>query len=521
MQSTSPGEAGHMAIGKAEFKPNQLDHLLFEAFPGLVIRKDLTQEIRGTSKAPSYVIEFMLGKYCANLFDDNEVREGLRLVNGEIARYIPRGDETEMVKAAIREHAPHRLIDLVQVELNEKLRAGVYWASLRTANIQNVNISPEIVKKHQRLLLAGVWCKLVLIYDDDIQYNKRTYPFVIQRLDPIQISHVDLDEYLAGRALFTRDQWIDVLVRTMGYEPKHPRMTQRIKLLYLVRMIPLVENNYHLIELGPRQTGKSFCFTEFSPYGSLLAGGSITVPKLFVSNTNPPQPGLVTHADVVGFDEIAGSSFNADDDKNLYKSYMENGSVNRGTIPVNGDAGFVFNGNIEFDPRNGMLAEHLFKPLPASISDDTAFHDRWAAYLPGWELPKLTPEMFTRHVGFILDYTSELFHRELRRINNYGTLWEQWFEAPVNQWSARDQRSINRTFSGLTKLIFPAGVMEKEDARLLLELAMELRLRVLVQLHIMSSQEFRTTELSYIDKDTGETNVVRIIGEGEGNSEAF
>lgn len=510
-----------MTSGKTNFEPDQLDTLLFQAFPGLVIRKDLTQEIRGTSKAPSYVIEFMLGKYCANLFDNDEVREGLRFVHEEIARYIPRGDETEMVKSAIREHSPHRLIDMVKVELDPHLKEGVYWASLMTANIHKVNISSQIVNKYKRLLLAGVWSKIVLHYDDDISYGRKTYPFVISRLDPIQVSHVDLEEYRSGRAQFTRDQWIDVLIRTMGYEPHHPRLTPRIKLLYLVRMIPLVESNYHLIELGPRQTGKSFCFTEFSPYGTLLAGGSITVPKLFVSNTNPPQPGLVAQRDVIGFDEIAGGSFNADDDKNLYKNYMESGQINRGTITVVGDAGFIFNGNIEFDPRTGMLAEHLFKPLPPTVSDDTAFHDRWAAYLPGWELPKLTPDMFTPHVGFILDYTSEIFHRELRRINNYGTLWERWFEAPLGQWSARDLRSINRTFSGLTKLIFPSGSMEKEDARILLELAIELRLRVLLQLHIISNQEFPTTELTYHDRETGASDIVRITGEGDRTDEAF
>src|SRR6266516_2854718 len=302
----------------------------------------------------------------------------------------------------------------------------------------------------------------------------------------------------------------------MGYEALHERLKEtRTKLLYLVRMIPLVESNYHLIELGPRQTGKSFCFTEFSPYGTVLAGGTITVPKLFVSNTNPPQPGLIANRDVIGFDEIAGSSFNADDDKNLYKSYMESGQINRGTITVAGDAGFVFNGNIEFNPRENMLQDHLFKPLPSSISDDLAFHDRWAAYLPGWELPKLTQELLTKHVGFILDYTSELFHHEFRRITPSGTLWERWFEAPSGEWSARDMRSITRTFSGLTKLIFPSGVMEKEDARLLLEIAIELRLRVLLQLHTMSSQEFPTTELFYRERETSERIPVRITGEGK------
>jgi ATP-dependent Lon protease len=281
----------------------------------------------------------------------------------EVAKYIPRGDETEKIKADIREHSPRRLIDTVKVELDQTLGKGVYWAHLMTANIRYVNIASPIVQKYERLLLAGVWSRIVLHYDDNIRHKGKTFPFVISRLDPIQVSHVDLNEYCAGRDKFTRDQWIDVLIRTMRYEPNHPRMTPRTKLLYLVRMIPLVESNYHLIELGPRQTGKSFCFTEFSPYGTLLAGGSVTIPKLFVSNTNPPQPSLIKQRDVVGFDEIAGSSFNADDDKNLYKNYMESGQINRGTITVVGDAGFVFNGNIEFDPREGMLPSTRSSPF--------------------------------------------------------------------------------------------------------------------------------------------------------------
>lgn len=502
-----------MAIGvteleNAKFVADDLDRLLFGTFPGLVMRKGLTKVIRGTSKAPSYVIEFMLGKYCANLFDDDDVREGLRLVQEEVSRYIPRADETEAIKAAIRERPPRRVIDSVRVELNERLEEGVYWASLMTAGIRNINISAEIVQKYERLLIAGVWCNVLLHYDDTIRYGKRTYPFVISRLEPVQVGRADLGDYCAGREKFTRDQWIDVLIRTMGYEPDHPQITPRVKLLYLLRMIPLVENNYHLIELGPRQTGKSFCVTEFSPYGTLLAGGAITVPKLFVTNTSPARPGLVAQRDVIGFDEIAGSAFNADDDKNLYKTYMESGQINRGTTTVSGDAGFVFNGNMEFDPRNGMQAEHLFKPLPPSVSDDLAFHDRWVAYLPGWEMPKLSGEMLTDHVGFILDYTSEIFHRELRRIGHFGSLWEQWFEAPANQWSARDQRSINRTFSGLTKLVFPSGVMGKEDARLLLDLALEMRLRVRVQLNRMNPQEFPLTEFSYRNRESGELKTV-------------
>ena len=492
------------------FVPDTLDRKLFAAFPGLVMRKDLTQAIRGTSKAPSYVIEFMLGKYCANLFDDEEVREGLQLVQQEVAEYIPRGDETEVIKSAIRERPPRRIIDLVKVELDEGLGSGVYWANLITANIHDVRIATDIVTKYDRLLMAGAWCNIRVDYDDTFKVGSRTFPFVIQRLEPVQVGRVDFQEYLAGRARFTRDEWIDALIRTMGYEPTYPTLTERIKLLYLVRMVSLVESNYHLIELGPRQTGKSFCFTEFSPYGTLLAGGAVTIPKLFVTNTNPPRLGLIAQRDVVGFDEIAGSAFDSDHDKNLYKSYMENGQINRGTITVPGEAGFVFNGNINFDPRRSMQAEHLFKPLPSSIADDTAFHDRWAAYLPGWEMPKLIPEIITSRVGFILDYTSELFHRELRRIGHYGSLWEQWFESSPGEWSARDRRSINKTFSGLTKLIFPAGEMTKDDARLLLRVALELRLRVRLQMHKISPQEFPQTAFSFDDKETGERETVSI-----------
>jgi ATP-dependent Lon protease len=492
------------------FVPDELDRLLFAVFPGLVMRKDLTQKIRGTTKAPSYVIEFMLNKYCANLFDDTDVRTGLQLVQEEVARYIPRGDETEAIKAAIRERPPQRLIDMVKVELDERLQEGVYWANLQTANINHINIAPQITEKYERLLTAGVWCNILLHYDDSIRYKGRTFPFVISRLEPVQVGTVNLEEFCAGRERFTRDQWIDALVRTMGYEPTHPQVTPHVKLLYLTRLVPLVESNYHMIELGPRQTGKSYCFTEFSPYGTLLAGGAITVPKLFVSNTLPPRPGLITQRDVVGFDEIAGGSFNAEEDKNLYKTYMENNGINRGTITVKGDAGFVFNGNINFDPREGMQAEHLFKPLPPAISDDLAFHDRWAAYLPGWDMPRLTPELITPHVGFILDYTSELFHRDLRRIGHYGSLWEQWFEATPDQWSTRDTRSVNRTFSGLTKLIFPSGTMTKEDARLLLRLALELRLRVRLQLHVMNPQEYDLTEFTYVDRETGSIERVSV-----------
>lgn len=498
------------ATTQTTFVPDALDRKLFAAFPGLVMRKDLTQAIRGTSKAPSYVIEFMLGKYCANLFDDEEVREGLQLVQQEVAEYIPRGDETEVIKSAIRERPPRRIIDLVKVELDEGLGSGVYWANLITANIHDVRIATDIVTRYDRLLMAGAWCNIRVDYDDTFKVGSRTFPFVIQRLEPVQVGRVDFQEYLAGRAQFTRDEWIDVLIRTMGYEPTYPTLTERIKLLYLVRMVSLVESNYHLIELGPRQTGKSFCFTEFSPYGTLLAGGAVTIPKLFVTNTNPPRLGLIAQRDVVGFDEIAGSAFDSDHDKNLYKSYMENGQINRGTITVPGEAGFVFNGNINFDPRRSMQAEHLFKPLPSSIADDTAFHDRWAAYLPGWEMPKLIPEIITSRVGFILDYTSELFHRELRRIGHYGSLWEQWFQSSPGEWSARDRRSINKTFSGLTKLIFPAGEMTKDDARLLLRLALELRLRVRLQMHKISPQEFPQTAFSFDDKETGERETVSI-----------
>lgn len=492
------------------FAPDELDRQLFTAFPGLVMRKDLTQAMRGMSKAPSYVLEFMLSKYCADLFDEDAVREGLELVKEEVARYIPRGDETEVIKAQIRQRPPRRLIDLVQVTLDERLDSGVYWARLVTANISNVNISERIVEQYERLLTAGIWSNILVTYDDSYRYRNQTFPFVIQRLEPVQVGHVDLEEFCQGREHFARDQWIDALVRTMGYEPTHPEITPRVKLLYLLRMVPLVEANYHLIELGPKQTGKSFCFTEFSPYGTLLAGGAVTVPKLFVTTAGRSQPGLIRSQDVIGFDEIAGSTFNKDDDKNLYKNYMESGQISRGTITVTGEAGFVFNGNINFDPRQGMQADHLFKALPASVSDDTAFHDRWAAYLPGWEMPKLRPEMLTAHVGFILDYISELFHHHLRHAGNYGTLWERWFDRPEGEWSTRDKRSVDRTFSGLTKLIFPSGQMTKEDARLLLELALELRLRVRQQLHVMAPHEFPLTSFSYIDRETGEAHLVRI-----------
>lgn len=502
-----------MAIGnqgaQRGFRPDRLDELLVEAFPSRVVRKGLSQVIRRTTKVPSYVIEFILGQQCPDLCSDEPA--GLKRVRSDLRTYLPRGDQAAVLKARLHEKSPQRVIDHVRVSFDEHSGEGAaYWASLTTAQIDHVRVPAELVRGKERLLTGGCWCDLLLSYDPAMRTGKNASPFVAKQLNPVQVGEVDFDAYGAARAAFSREQWIDALIRTMGYEPTHPSITERAKLLYLTRLIPLVETNYHLVEEGPRQTGKSFCITEFSPYTTLLAGGQITVPKLFVSNLKPPQPGLVSKRDLIGFDEIAGSSFNTDNNKNMYKNYMESGQVNRGTITVVGDAGFVFNGNLDFDPRERQPTRHLFQALPGTISDDAAFHDRWAAYLPGWELPKLTDGHLTKHTGLILDYASEIFHRELRPLD-YGDLWEQWFDAPPEEWSVRDRRSISRTFSGLAKLIFPTGQLTKAEALPLLRLALELRLRVRVQLHRINAQEFPLTAFTFIDRETGQTEEVRIV----------
>lgn len=483
--------------------PDLLDDLLLESFPGRVVRKDLVHKLKVGFSIPVYVLEYLLGKYCSTS-DEVEIAQGLQHVKDTIRERVVRADHVELVKARLQKTGSARLIDIVTVTFDETDKAGKYWARLGTAGLDHVHIDEGIVHQHERVLTGGVWANVEISYDETILHNGLTRPFVLTRLQPIQIASARLEEYVEGRRRFTREQWVDVLLRTMGYEPTHPDLTWRRKLLYLLRLIPLVEKNYNLIELGPRETGKSFVLREISPYAILLSGGQGSVADLFGWKNRKDKPGLVVRYDLVAFDEVAGGHFKNEADKQMYKGYMEQGSFSRGDDKgtIQADAGVLFNGNIDGDVQSIARVSHLFAPLPETVRNDTAFHDRWHAYLPGWEVAKLRPENLTTHLGFIADYIAEIFHNVLRPLN-FTDAYEAWFSfgSHVGQ---RDRTAAVRTVSGLMKLIHPDGRCTREEMSEYVAFGLEMRRRVKEQLRRINPIEFSRVGLSYLDKKTGE-----------------
>lgn len=486
---------------------DELDEKLSQAFAGRVVRKDLVKKLKIGYNIPVYVLEYLLGKYCATT-NETEIIIGLEMVKSAITERIVRGDETELIKARLQKMGSLKLIDLVTARLDEKVQGGKFWSRLATAGLANVHIDHDTVYKHERLLTGGIWANIELIYNDSLDEGGAIRPFALHRLSPIQIAKVDFQDYVNGRKLFTRDQWIDVLIRTMGYEPAHADFSSRRKLLFLLRLIPMVEKNYNLIELGPRGTGKSYIYREISPFVILLSGGQGSVPDLFGWKSRRDKQGLVTKYDLVAFDEVAGPNLRQEQDKQMYKGYMEQGSFSRGDEKgtVSADAGIVFNGNFDSDVETTARISHLFTPLPDTVRNDMAFHDRWHCYLPGWELPKMQVDYFTSHLGFISDYISEIFHTELRK-RNYTDLYEEYF-ALGSHIEERDRRAVAKTVSGLVKLIHPDGECCKEEMQEYLTLALELRRRVKEQLKRMGGIEYSKVNFSFINKETGEETFV-------------
>ena len=480
-----------------------LDTKLLAAFPGRVVRKDLVHKLKVGFSVPVYVLEYLLGKYCSTT-DEAEIATGLQHVKETIAERIVRADQVELVKARLQRAGSARLIDLVTVTFDETDGAGKYWARLATSGLDRVHVDEKLVHQYERTLTGGVWANVEISYDETMMHGGVTRPFVLSRMQPIQIASARYEEFIEGRRAFSREEWVDVLMRTMGYEPSHPDLTWRRKLLYLLRLLPLVEKNYNLIELGPRETGKSFIFREMSPYGILLSGGQGSVADLFGWKNRKDKPGLVVRYDLVAFDEVAGSHFKNQSDGQMYKGYMEQGSFSRGDDKgtVQADAGVVFNGNIDGDVKSIARMTHLFTALPESIRNDAAFHDRWHAYLPGWEVAKLRPEYFTTHLGFIADYVAEVFHNVLQPMNHTDA-YEQWFSFGPHV-GERDRRAAVRTVSGLLKLIHPDGRCTKQEMAEYLAFGLEMRRRVKEQLKRINPIEFARVNLSYLDKETGE-----------------
>ena len=482
-----------------------LDDLLNRHFPGRVVRKDLTKLVKEGANVPVYVLEYLLGSYCASN-DDAVIEEGLRTVKKILAENYVRPDEAEKVKSTIRERGSLKVIDKVTVTLNEK--RDVYEALLGNLGVKGVEVSSTTVKNFEKLLVGGIWCIITLEYF--FEEDQKGSPFKIRELKPIQMPNMDLEELFEGRRAFTETQWTDALLRSTGMEPTN--FEERVKWHLLARMIPLVENNYNLAELGPRGTGKSHIYKEISPNSILVSGGQTTVANLFY-NMARRQVGLVGLWDVVAFDEVAGISFKDKDGVQIMKDYMASGSFARGRDSINAYASMVFVGNINQPVDTLVKTSHLFAPFPETMID-SAFFDRFHAYVPGWEIPKMRPEFFTNQYGLIVDYLAEWL-REMRK-RNFGDAINKYFKLgrDLNQ---RDTIAVKHTVSGLLKLLYPNEEYDKEAVRRCLEYALEVRRRVKEQLKKIGGMEFFDVHFSYIDVETMEEKFISVPEQGGGS----
>lgn len=483
---------------------DNLDALLNRHFAGRVVRKDLTKLLKEGANVPVYVLEYLLGMYAA-AEDEATIRAGLTKVKNILAENYVRPDESEKIKSKIREQGSYKVIDKVTVKLNEK--RDVYEALLSNLNIKGVEVSSGIVKKYEKLLAGGIWCIVSLTYF--YEENQKGTPFQITELKPIQLPNMDMEQFFEGRRYFTEGQWLDVLLRSTGMEPT--LFDERAKWHLVARLIPFVENNYNLCELGPRGTGKSHIYKEISPNSILVSGGQTTVANLFY-NMSTRKVGLVGLWDVVAFDEVAGISFKDNDGVQIMKDFMASGSFSRGRDPVNADASMVFVGNINQSVDTLVKTGHLFAPFP-DVMIDSAFFDRMHAYVPGWEVPKMRPEYFTNQYGFIVDYLAE-YLREMRK-RSFSDAIDKYFKLG-NNLNQRDTIAVRRTVSGLLKLLYPHGEYDKEAVRKCLKYAMEARRRVKEQLKKIGGMEFYDVHFSYIDGETLEEHFVSVPEQGGG-----
>jgi len=475
-----------------------LDIKLNIFFGGKVVRKDLTNLVKGNAVVPTYVLEYLLGQYCAT-DDEDTIKEGVETVKNIIAKHFVHRDEAQLIKSTVRESGSHRIIDKVMVQLNDK--RDVYEASFANLGLNKVVIDDDYVRKHPKLLGGGgVWCIATLGYVAG--EDRDGAPWIIEQLKPIQMSGIDVEEYKKGRREFSRDEWVNILMRSIGFNPE--QFTFRSKLLQLSRLIPFAENNFNLIELGPKGTGKSHIFSEMSPHGILISGGEVSKAKLFVNNSNG-EIGLVGYWDVVAYDEFAGKTKRTDKGLvDIMKNYMAQRSFSRGAQVYGASASMVFVGNTDRTVPYMLNHSNLFEALPKDYYD-TAFLDRVHCYLPGWEVKKLRTDMFTSDYGFITDYIAEIL-KELRK-EDHTHDHQQYFELS-DSITKRDRDSITKTYSGLIKVIHPHGEISEVEARELLEFAIEGRKRVKLQLMKMDETFGEDVKFTYLTKSTGlETDV--------------
>lgn len=478
-----------------------LNEKLLDVFPGKVVRKDLTKLLKGGQNVPAYVLEYLLGQYCST-GDEGIIEEGFRRVKEILSSNYVRPDEAEKIKSKIRELGYYTIIDKVTVRLNEK--RDIYEAEFSNLGIKGSEVESHYVKDYEKLLGGGIWCIVKVEYNTDNSYS----PFVITGIKPIQIPKVDVNEIIDKRTLFTLDEWMDLMLRSIGMEPT--TLKEKEKWHLIERLVPLAENNYNLCELGPRSTGKSHIYKEVSPNSILVSGGQTTVANLFYNMANR-QIGLVGLWDVVAFDEVAGIHFKDKDGVQILKDYMASGSFARGKEYKQATAAIVMVGNINQSVASLLKSSHLFAPFPEAMNNDTAFFDRIHYYLPGWEVPKFRPTHFTNEYGFIVDYLAE-FLREMRK-KSYADLYTPYFKLGSNL-NQRDVIAVNKTVSGLLKILFPDGQVSKEEIAHVLEYALEGRRRVKEQLKRIGGMEFYDVNFSYLDKDTMEEHYVSLSESG-------
>lgn len=498
---------------------------LRQNFDGKIVRKDLTKKIKEGANVPVYVLEFLLGQYCSS-DDDEVIEQGVQNVKRILADNFVRPDEAQKVLSRLRSRGSHTIIDMVTVRLD--IKKDCFFAEFSNLGLANIPITDEYPEKYDRLLCGGIWCIVQLDYETEGDNNfgiidadgntlqskqkkqKDISPISIRKLTPIQMPHIDIEDLKRGRQAFTKEEWLDVMLRSIGMEPDE--LTYREKWLLLTRVIPLVENNFNLCELGPRSTGKSHLYKEISPNSILVSGGQTTVANLFY-NMGRKTVGLVGLWDCVAFDEVAGIRFKDKDGVQIMKDYMASGSFARGKEEKAASASMVFVGNINQSVDVLLKTSSLFDPFPPEMGTDTAFLDRMHCYLPGWEIPKFRPEHFTNDYGFISDYLAE-FIRELRK-EQYGDAIDHYFRLGKNL-NQRDTIAVRRMADGYLKLLYPDGSFTKEEVEEVLQISLEMRRRVKEQLKKLGGMEFYDVNSSYIDNETFEEHYVSVPEQGGG-----
>lgn len=486
-----------------------LDKKVNEVFSGRVVRKDLVRKVKVGANVPIFVLEYLLGKYCAT-DDERAIEAGLKVINNMLAENFIRPDESQKAQSRVKEKGQYSFIDKIKVRL--LVSQDKYWAEAFNFGDKYIHIPEVYIKneEYERLLEGGIWAQVDLTYNAEEAFRGTIRPFFINKLKPIQLATFNFESFIEGRRKFTTEEWIDLLLRSIGLEPSY--FSHRLKLLFLSRFIPLVENNYNLIELGPRGTGKSYVYREISPYSILISGGTTTVPNLFY-NMATNKMGLVGFWDVVAFDEVAHVKFTDTSAISILKDYMESGSFSRGKEELIAKASLVFIGNINQPIEVLTKMGNLFQPLPKDFND-MALIDRFHFYLPGWEIPKMHMKFFTKNYGFVVDYIAEAF--KVLRKHNFTELLDKYFSFG-SHLNARDAKAVRKTISGFLKLIHPHQEFSKEELEIYLQLALEGRRRVKEQLKKMGSFEYYQTSFSYLDKNTQEEFFVGVPEEGGRN----